>query len=280
MLEKAGEDFVPKISAQVFQKCRADWQLPPHFVDDNELTYIVGGKARYTINEKLHELEAGDLLCLTDGMSEKAVTHAPNPLQYYSISFDSLYPTPKPILSSFPAINHLGIRRDLTDLFRELSVSWTNRQTGYIIKTRALLMLILHRLSEIILTNTESQTGDFRINKAANIIKLHYGDKLTVRGLAEQVHLNEAYFGRLFKDTTGINVNQYIKKIRVQNAETMLQTGNYRVRDVAEQCGFSDVIHFYNSFRELRGFPPSRCLPKNSNKDLLTANIGGGGGGG
>jgi len=262
MLEEGSEDFVPKISSYTFQKCSSDWQLRPHFVDDNELTYIVGGKARYTINERSHELEAGDLLCLTEGVSEKAVTYAENPMQCYSVNFDSLYPVSKPILSSFPAVRHIGIRKDLTDLFRELTISWTSKQSGYIIKTRALLMLILHRLSEILLFNIDSQTGDYRVNKITHIIKQHYGDKLTIKSLADQVHLNEVYFGRLFKEATGLNVNQYIKKIRVQNAENLLQTGSYKVRDVADQCGFSDVIHFYNAFRELRGFPPSRCIPK------------------
>jgi AraC-like DNA-binding protein len=280
MSEEAVEDFVPNITHHVYQKCRADWQLNHHFVDGNELTYIVAGKARYTINDKTHETEAGDLLCLTDGMTAKAVTNAQSPLHYYSASFDSLYPHSKPILAAYPAVNHIGMRKELTDLFRELNITWTNRQSGYIIKTRALLMLIIHRLSEILTYHTDSQTGDYRINKATHIIKLHYDDKLTVRSLAEQVRLNECYFGRLFKDTTGIHVHQYIKKIRVQNAEKMLQTGNYKVRDVAEQCGFSDVFHFYNSFRELRGFPPSRCIPKTAAKETVSAIAGGGGGGG
>jgi transcriptional regulator GlxA family with amidase domain len=47
----------------------------------------------------------------------------------------------------------------------------------------------------------------------------------------------------------------------------MLQTGNLKVREVAEQCGFSDVVHFYKSFRALRGFPPSRCIPKDGGLD-------------
>jgi hypothetical protein len=48
----------------------------------------------------------------------------------------------------------------------------------------------------------------------------------------------------------------------VQNAEKLLQSGKYRVQDVAELCGFSDVNHFYNSFKVLMGFPPSRCMPR------------------
>jgi transcriptional regulator GlxA family with amidase domain len=42
----------------------------------------------------------------------------------------------------------------------------------------------------------------------------------------------------------------------------MLQSVNYKIHEVAEQCGFSDVVHFYKSFKAIRGFPPSRCKPK------------------
>jgi len=265
MVEKAVvENYIPNISHHVFQKCHPDWQLRPRRVDGNELTYIVAGKARYTIDGKTHELAAGDLLCLPDGMSEKAVTYAQSPAQYYSVNFNSLIPSTKPILASFPTLNHIGIKRDLIDLFRELTLCWTNKQDGYITKSRALLMLILHRLMEILLFNVDSQAGDYRINKAIGVIKLHYGEKLTVKELAAHVHLNESYFGRLFRDTTGKCVNQYIKQVRVQNAEALLQTGNYKVRDVAEQCGFSDVVHLYRSFRDVRGFPPSRCIPRSA----------------
>jgi transcriptional regulator GlxA family with amidase domain len=51
-------------------------------------------------------------------------------------------------------------------------------------------------------------------------------------------------------------------QIRVRNAESMLQSGSYKVREVADHCGFSDVIHFYKSFIAIRGFPPSKYKPK------------------
>jgi len=254
--------FVPKINYQIFLKCRPDWHSRPHSVDDTDITYIIDGKARYTIDGKEYELEAGDLVCLTEGMEKKAVTDPKNPMYCFSVNFSPLYSPAKAKPFSFPVISHIGLRKDLIDLFWELTLCWSAQRDGYIMKSRSLLMLILHRLLEILIYNINSEAGDYRVNKAVNIIKGHYADKLTVKGLAEQVQLNEFYFGRLFKKETGMSVNQYIIEVRVQNAETMLQTGNYQVQEVAEHCGFSDVIHFYKSFRALRGFKPSKCIPR------------------
>jgi len=261
MKKITSEDFVPRIFYCVFRKCQPKWQLRRHFVDHCDITYIIKGNARYTINGKEHELSQGDLVCLTEGVEKAAVTNPKNLMHCFSVNFDSLY-SPKSPPPPLPTVSNIGIRQDLIDMFRELTICWNNRQEGYIMRSRALLMLILHRLSEILIYEIDNITGDYRINKTTNFIAMHYSDSLTVKGLAESVHLDEVYFGHLFKQQTGKTVRQYITQIRVQNAENMLQSGSYKVYEAAERCGFSDVIHFYKSFMKLRGFPPSRCIPR------------------
>ncbi|MDR2702472.1 MAG: AraC family transcriptional regulator [Spirochaetaceae bacterium] len=256
------EDYVPKIFYNVFRKCQPEWWLRPHFVEHNEITYIINGKARYTLDGIDYELSQGDLLCLTEGVKRTAITYPNSLMQCFSVNFYSLYPEsvcPPPV---FPLVNHIGIRRDLIDMFKELTVCWSNQRQGYIMRTRALLMLILNHLSEILIYKIDKMTGDYRINKTIRTMAMHYSDKITVKGLAEQVHLDEAYFGHLFKKETGITVHQYLRQVRVRNAESMLQSGSYKVHEVAELCGFSDVFHFYKLFKEIRGFPPSKCMSK------------------
>ena len=260
MKETGSDDFVPKISYCVLKKCSPSWRLQPQAVDKYDVTYIIKGNARYTIDRKIYELGPGDLLCLAEGVEIEAVTYPKNPMHCFSVNFNSLYTTTTkdPFL---PMIKNIGIRKELVELFREMTLSWLNKQDGYIMKTRALLMLILHRLNEILVFKNDNMSGDYRINKITRFIAAHYSDKLTVKDLAELVNLNKAYLGRLFKKQTGISIDQYIIKIRVRNAESMLQSGDYKVQEVAEHCGFSDVFHFYKLFRATRGFSPSKCKP-------------------
>jgi AraC-like DNA-binding protein len=259
MKGKTGNFFAAKVNYHVFRKCRPDWHVIPRLLDEYEITYLVEGKARYTVDGKDYELETGDILCLTDGMEKKAVTYPDNLMHCFSVNYDYMCPSPRSKPPSFPMISHIGLRKDIIDLFRELTVCWAGRQEGYMIKVGALLMLIIHRLSEILIYNIDTEAGDRRINKAIRYIMLHYSDKLTVKGLAMQVNLNETYFGRLFKEKMKMTVRQYITQVRVQNAEKMLQTGKHKVQEVAEHCGFSDVNHFYNSFRVLKGAPRERA---------------------
>ena len=254
------DDIIPDIAYYVSRKCNPDWRLWGDRVNDHDITYIMKGNARYTVNGVVHELKPGDLLYLTEGDIKEAITYPHNLMQCFAINFTLRQKSSnKPL---FPIVNHIGLRQDIIDLFRELTISWTEQQDGYIIKTRALFMLILHRLMEIILYDVDSKPGDYRVNKITRHIAMHYSEKLTVKDLAQQVGLDIDYFGRLFKRETGLTVHQYIAKIRVRNAENMLQSGNCKVQEAAEHCGFSDTFHFYKLFRTLRGFPPSRCIPK------------------
>jgi YesN/AraC family two-component response regulator len=159
-------------------------------------------------------------------------------------------------------VSRIGLRRDLIGMFRELTLIWNGQQRGYAMKSRAMFTLILHRLLDIISDDIDAAPGDTRINRVIRYIAAHYGEKITVKALARRVDLDEAYLGYLFKRETGMMIHQYMAKVRIQNAENMLQSGNYKVEKVAELCGYSDYFHFFKSFKALRGFPPSRCLPR------------------
>ena len=259
------EDFVPDITDHVFRKCGQDWHIPLNTINDYNLVYIIKGNAKYTINGAAHGVKAGDLLCLREGDLVEAVTGSQNPMQHFDISFRQKYPNSRVSAEGgvlYPTVYSIGLRQDIIDIFRELTVCWNERHSGYLMKCQALLMLILHRLSEIIVYDVDSASGDYRINKIINYISKHYAEKLTVEKLAAQVHLDPDYFGQIFKKEAGKTIHQYINQVRIQNAELLLQTGNYKVHEAAERCGFSDIFHFYKKFRSLRGFAPSHCIPR------------------
>lgn len=264
MKKAALDDLIPEIAYFVFRKCTPDWRLWKHQVENHDITYVVKGSARYTINGTVYDLKPGDLLYLTQGDTKEAVTYSHNLMHCYAINFIPKMRIDNTVMEGclFPIINHIGLRQDIIDLFRELTICWTEQQSGYILKTRALFMLIIYRLMEILLLDVDSEPCDYRVHKIIRYISMHYPEKLTVKNLAQQVSLDFDYFGRLFKHETGMSVHQYISKIRVRNAENMLQSGNYKVQEVAAHCGFSDPFYFYKLFKTLRGFPPSRCIPE------------------
>ncbi|MDR2482194.1 MAG: helix-turn-helix transcriptional regulator, partial [Treponema sp.] len=61
---------------------------------------------------------------------------------------------------------------------------------------------------------------------------------------------------------TGLSMHQYLIRTRIRNAHTMLLTGEYKVAETAELCGYTDICHFHKQFKRIIDIPPSQCIPK------------------
>jgi AraC-like DNA-binding protein len=261
--EHIDQGLIPDIGYLVFRKCTPLWKIKQKLRVFNywDLTYVIRGRARYTIDGDDYDLQAGDLLCFPPGHSREARTWPDNPMHCFSVNFSLNDLRGRPARLPFPLVSHIGEHEDIIHLFHELVFTWVDRQPLYLIKCRALFLLILHRLFELCI-NTDSAVMDYRISKIISHMAKHYAEKLSVRKMAEILGLNTVYFGALFKRETGMTMKRYLNHIRIKNAENMLRSGEYKVGEVAEHCGYTDIFHFYKQFKQFYGFAPSECIPK------------------
>jgi len=243
--------------------------MPEQQVDGCNLTYLVQGEARYTIDNQTVDLVPGSLLVLPRGSIRKGITYPDRLMHCFSVDFILQNAKNQDIAPPFPLFSMPGRQEDIVHLFHELSFAWLNKSPGYIIKSRGLFLQILHRFLELIVFSADSSAGDSRITRAIRYIAAHYSERLSVKMMAEVAGLNPTYFGKLFRQEMGVGFNRYLIQIRVRNAADMLACGEYKVTDIAEACGFTDVSHFYKQFKLIKGFPPSYSLPKSSKNRIL-----------
>jgi AraC-like DNA-binding protein len=262
------DSLFPVINYLVYRECQPGWVIKKHAVERFDLTYVISGSARYTINGNLYELLPGDLLCLKEGMIKEAVTFSKNPMHCFSVNFLLRDSQGQAVFLPFPLYSRIGILSDLIQQFHDLIHSSLIRQPGYILHCSGLLLLILYRVHELTVLNIETKMKDNRIQDIIRFIVRHYSEPLTVRCLADKIKLNPAYFGALFKQATGETVHRYIAKIRIRNAQNILSAGGHNVCEVAEQCGYCDSYHFYKQFKAITGKPPSMYLPHKNSRSI------------
>ncbi|MDR0376479.1 MAG: AraC family transcriptional regulator [Spirochaetaceae bacterium] len=261
------KDLIPDIEYVVYRECTAAWHLSKHEFPICDTTYIIKGGARYIINGAAYDVSAGDLLCLPPGTVRAGFTFPDRLMHCFSVNFYLHNSTGNPVRLPFPIVRHIGNKEDIIHLLHDLSSVWLDRQPGYEIKLRGLFLLVLHRFFEIIVYNKDPSTMDFRVAKAIRYLSSHYPEKISVSKIAGMVKLNPHYFGALFKQETGLTLNRYVIRTRVRKAENLLSSGEYKVGDVADVCGFTDVAHLYRQFKEVMGYPPSGCIPKKTCPD-------------
>lgn len=82
------------------------------------------------------------------------------------------------------------------------------------------------------------------------------GTVITTQSAAEYFGFNKDYFGRLFKQNTGMTFGEFYKRFRMKCAEKLLAEGRYKVNEVSAMLGFATADYFTAEFRKYSGKRP------------------------
>jgi len=96
------------------------------------------------------------------------------------------------------------------------------------------------------------------IGEAITYIRQHYGETLTLEGLAQKVFISPFYLSHLFKEELGLTFVEYLTRVRVEEAKQLLAMGSLSVLGVAEKVGYEDASYFSKIFRRATGLSPSQ----------------------
>lgn len=120
-----------------------------------------------------------------------------------------------------------------------------------------LMKEIVQKKKETVSQISETLFEDY-IHQAVQYIDENLSEEnLSVTHIAEQLHLNSAYFGRVFKKVYGTSIKKYILDKRIECAKSLLMEGKYSVTDVGAMVGIPNPSYFSRLFREKTGKMPS-----------------------
>lgn len=94
------------------------------------------------------------------------------------------------------------------------------------------------------------------ITKAIAYLNKHYTENINMAVVANAVSANYTWFSEKFKEHTGLNFNEYIKRMRIDEAKRLLAKGCYKTYEVSERAGFGDVKYFMKTFKVCTGLTP------------------------
>lgn len=95
------------------------------------------------------------------------------------------------------------------------------------------------------------------VQRAKEYILANISNNISVKDVADYVHLSPEYFSKLFKKETGENVKNYILRIKVDAAKDLLENPNIPVSIVASEVGYSNFSHFTQMFKKHENITPS-----------------------
>ena len=102
-----------------------------------------------------------------------------------------------------------------------------------------------------------AQPRPIYITKVLNIIDKNLSKDLSPRRLAGYLGISESYLHRLFKQSTGTSIVDYVNEKRVRHAMVLLSGSDDAVIDIAVTVGFNTRQNFGQIFRKYTGLTPS-----------------------
>jgi len=70
--------------------------------------------------------------------------------------------------------------------------------------------------------------------------------------------VSTAHLSRVFHESTGLTVTEYLSRFRVEHARNRLQRQEKSITEIAFDCGFQSISQFNRTFKKVTGFAPSR----------------------
>lgn len=92
------------------------------------------------------------------------------------------------------------------------------------------------------------------VARTIEYIQESYRDKnLSLNSCAEMLSLSSVYLGKIFKNSTGESVAEYITSIRMEKLKYYLEQNNMPINDILDQCGIEKSNYFYTTFKKYFG---------------------------
>jgi AraC-like DNA-binding protein len=107
-------------------------------------------------------------------------------------------------------------------------------------------------------TSSNPPAAEARITKVVRAIENNLDADLSLASLAREAGLSPFHCLRLFQHLTGVTPHQYIRRLRIRRAATLLAATESKVIDIAAECGFEDVSNFNRAFHAEFGMNPRR----------------------
>lgn len=233
-------DIIPIVCGE--HRCPPSHSFGPFVRDYFMLHYCLCGKGVIQDVRGVHNVGAGEFFIIRPGESTVYTADAKDPWHYVWIGFSGK----RAELFRGARTVELGQR----EIFTHMASLAKERVSSPDIYVAAVFQIIHH------LFRAES-TDRGRINTVKNYLDYNYMDDMSMDRLSNLFSLERSYLYRLFKNTYGVGIKEYLTSLRMEKAKHFLQAG-HSVSACAHMVGYTDEFNFSKSFKKRVGVAPVR----------------------
>ncbi|MBW3078690.1 AraC family transcriptional regulator [Bifidobacterium simiiventris] len=84
----------------------------------------------------------------------------------------------------------------------------------------------------------------------------HFTERITLDSLAARFFVNKYYLSRIFKESFGMTITDYVRYKRATEAKRLLRFTDLGIDEIAAEVGVHDANYFSRMFRKIEGMSP------------------------
>lgn len=229
---------------------------------DYQILYIASGKAHFYFNGIEEIVAAGNMVIYRPKEEQRYYYYGADHTEVYWVHFTGS--NVKNIMRKYGIpdkahVIHTGTSLEYKQIFlqmiRELKLCKEDYEE-LLVNYLKQLLIMLHRLmgrkpkgrNRLLMEEMDSAVSYFHEN---------YNKPISIEEYAAGRHMSISWFIRNFKEYTEATPAQYIQSLRISNAQTLLETTNYNVSEIAQILGYDDPFYFSRVFKKQSGLSPT-----------------------
>jgi AraC-like DNA-binding protein len=244
-----------------------------------ELYFCVQGSGRFIAGERLHSLGPGTFTAVRPMALHLSRPDVGAPFHRYVLAIErsyleTLYGGEEMIADAIgqwlPGHGHDSLHSQLNarqllslqETLGQLELEIRMKRSYYPLAVKSLLLQLFAELSRYRsdLDAVQQGSGERKrlVEDILSCMMEQYREPLRTEDLCRRFHLSRSYLHRIFKQDTGVAINEFMVAYRVNKAKELLQGTELPITEIAVSVGFQDISHFCHTFKRLAGMTPSR----------------------
>ena len=242
--------------------------------------FIFGGKGYLSSNDSagqthLYKLEANQGFLICPGQVNTYYADEKTPWEYAWLEFDGVKALEYMEMAGLGwdrPVYHLKKREEGALLKEELMAIVDNPYRSSINQIGHLYLFFDALIRSSVNRKTVVQSGKMRdtyIKEAISFIELNYGRVISVEDIADFCNINRSYLNRLFKESTGKTLQNFLMYYRMNRAAELLKVSELTVNEIGKRCGYQNQLHFSRAFKTIFGLSPMQWRKKEKEEGEL-----------
>ena len=104
---------------------------------------------------------------------------------------------------------------------------------------------------------------------AVDYVSARLHDRVTLEDAADHLKISPPHLSRLFKAETGMTFSEYVNKLKIEEASSLLLYTEYTDLEISSLLGFSSQSYFIKVFRKFIGMTPKEYKKKYDLKNIM-----------